>query len=87
MLKIKQKQHLGKLASQLKKRRENWPRHLRVIDADDQGATPSQIWLEIMGAELDVKEYDKKAGGNISQAGKNMIMDAREIMVKASRFL
>jgi len=88
MLKIKQKQHLGKLASQLKKnRRENWPRHLRVIDADDQGATPSQIWLEIMGAELDVKEYDKKAAGNISQAGANMIEAAREIMVKASRFL
>jgi hypothetical protein len=88
MLKIKQKQHLGKLASQLKKnRRGNWPRHLRVIDAEDQGATPSQIWVEIMGAELDVKEYDKKADGNISQAGTNMIDAARGIMVKASRFL
>ena len=87
MLKIKQKHHLGKLASQLKKRRENWPRHLRVIDADDQGAAPTQIWLEIMGTELGVEEYDKKAGGNISQYGKDMIKDAREIMVKASRFL
>ena len=29
--------------AQLKKRREHWPRHLRIIDAKHQGATHSEI--------------------------------------------
>jgi hypothetical protein len=86
LLKEDQKFQQGKLA-QFKKRRENWPRHLRVIDADNQGAAPSQIWLEIMGDLLEVDEYDKRAGGNVSQYGKDMIFEARQIMEKASRFL
>jgi hypothetical protein len=69
------------------KRRKNWPRHLRVIDAHNQGETPMEICLEILGTELDVKEYDEKVGGNVSQFGKNMIKDALQIMEKASRFL
>ena len=29
---------------QFKNRREQWPRHLRVIDAKDQGATHQEIY-------------------------------------------
>jgi len=65
---------------------QNWSRHLRVIDADDQGATPTEIFEVIMGDELSLEDYEIKVDetDNASQAGKNMINAAREIMRKVA---
>jgi hypothetical protein len=65
---------------------QNWSRHLRVIDAEDKGASPTEIFEVIMGDELTPEEYDSRIDkvDNASQAGKNMIKAAREIMRKVS---
>jgi hypothetical protein len=38
-----------------KKQKDKWPRHIRVIDAFDQGATPSEVYSHFA---------EEAAGGN-----------------------
>lgn len=75
---------------QFKRRKENWPHHLRVIDAKDQGAKHRAIFAQFadeafgdddLALDAYYKKHDPKA--KVSQ----WLKSAREAMVKASSLL
>jgi len=42
--------------------RENWPLYLRVIDAEDQGATDMEVYRQLLGEaekSRDIEFYDR----------------------------
>jgi hypothetical protein len=72
-------------------RRNKWPRHLRVIDSKDQGATHEEIYAQFAAEASDGNEdalddfyrSNKQPKSTVSQWHKQAI----EVMYKAARFL
>jgi hypothetical protein len=82
ILKESQKHHLRKLIH-FKKRRKNWPRHLRIIDAKDQGAAHAKVFLQFVDDGWATETAESQPNAQVSQ----WIKQAQEVMEKAARFL
>jgi hypothetical protein len=71
-------------AEQLKRnRRQKWSRHLRVIDAKDQGATHAEVFLQLVDDGWESESSKSQPSALVSQWHKQAI----DIMEKAARFL
>lgn len=54
-LKFQQKEKKEELVT-FKKQKDKWPRHIRVIDAFDQGATPTEVYNQFAEEDADGNE-------------------------------
>jgi hypothetical protein len=71
-------------------RRESWPRHLRLVDAKDQGATHAEIYEHFAREQtVDDDELDEfyRFGTQPKALVSQWLKQAQEVMDKASRFL
>ena len=63
--------------------RDKWIRHLRVLDAKEDGATHAEIFLRFADEGLVTETADSQPNAVVSQ----WITQANEVMEKVARFL
>lgn len=94
---VKQQLIQTKLANEIQteqlksNRRQHWCRHLRVIDAKDQGATHAEIYeqfaAELAGDDEEAMDEFYRQGKQPNSVVSQWLTQAVQVMEKASRFL